>query len=401
MSARLSKLRVAVVGAGISGLATALALAHAGIECVVFEQARVLTEVGVGIQITPNAARLLHRLGMKEYLRQVAVWVEAIDMLRWDSGQPIVHTPLGVQCERAFGAPFYAIHRADLQQGMLSLLPSGIVRLGMRCESVTERPAGIELGFADGASISADAVVGADGIHSTVRGYLFSDQPRFSGQIIYRGLVPAERVPALAGPGRIRIWLGSSQHFVAYPVSAGKMISFGATVPAASPHVESWSSSGQVADVDEAYSGWHAPVRSLIASTGSVTKWALHDRDMLQHWSSDRVTFVGDAAHPMWPFGAQGANQAIEDAVVLAACLRQVAGGSVVRALRNYERLRMPRVAIVHQRSRANARTLRLTDDKDQRQFDADSSDTQDLDVQQWLYGYDADLAAEQSHLDH
>jgi salicylate hydroxylase len=399
---RLSELRVAVVGAGIAGLATAIALGQAGIQCVVLEQASVLTEVGVGLQIAPNGARLLHRLGLREYLRQVAVSVEAIDMLRWDSGQPMVHVRLGAECEAVFGTPFYTVHRAQLQQGMLGLLPGGaggpsgpggLVRLGMRCQSITEHPDGIDLEFAHGEMVSADVVIGADGINSTVRRHLFADRPRFSGYAIYRGLVPADRGSALPGPGRIRIWLGSSQHFIAYPVSAGGAISFGATVPAASWAGEFWVGAVPVADVADAYAGWHEGVRSLISSAESITKWALHDRDLLSGWGRDRITLVGDAAHPMLPFGAQGANQAIEDAVVLAACLRRADTGSVAQALRAYERLRGPRVAVVHELSRATARSLRPADQDGQPGPDQDPADY--LSSRQWLYGYDPELEVE------
>jgi salicylate hydroxylase len=385
---------VAVVGAGIAGLTLALALRRAGLRCQVFEQAGRLAEVGAGVQIAPNAARLLHRLGLADHLTAVAARPHCIQMSRWNDGATIMRTPLGADCERMFGAPYYVMHRADLHRGLLALLPPDTVHLGRRCVRVEERAGEAELEFGDGSSVTADVVVGADGIHSAVRDHLVRDAPRFSGQTIYRGLVPADRMPFLAEP-RVQLWLGPGQHCVAYPVSGGALISFGATTPAGEWFAESWSAAGRIEDLAAAYRGWHPAVLELIAAAKAVGRWALHDRDPLPRWSWRRSTLVGDAAHPMLPFLAQGANQAIEDAVALAACLRGAAsGGDVEHALCRYEAMRRPRTEEIQRRSRDNTRNLHLPDGAEQRRRDEHLAGRADLGSQWWLYGYDAELAA-------
>lgn len=386
-------LTVAIVGAGIAGLTAATALSRAGIECQVFEQARYLREVGAGIQIAPSAARLLHRLGLADHLDAVAVQPEAIEMRRWDDNRVVARIALGSECVQQYGVPYYVTHRADLHHGLLGLLPNGMVHLGLQCVGIEEHAAGVELRFADGSTASADVVVGADGIHSMIRDGLMIDKPRFSGQTIYRGLVPAERLSFLLDEPKVLLWLGPSQHGVCYPISSGKLISFGATIPAEDWRTESWSAQGRIADVAAAYSGWNEEIRQVIDAADSTSRWALHDRDTVEHWSSARTTIIGDAAHPMLPFMAQGANQAIEDAVVLAACLRDLQQ-DVSAALLRYEGLRKSRTAEVHQISRANARTLHLDDGEQQQRRDSDMGGSTNLRAQEWLYGYDAELAA-------
>lgn len=392
---RRTDLRIAVVGAGIAGLAVAAALGRAGLSCEVFEQAPYLAEVGAGIQLAPNAVRLLYRLGLADHLESVAVRPHALHMRRWDDGGTIVRTPLA-DCHRMFGAPYYAIHRADLHCGLIELLPPGIVHLGLRCVAVTEVAGGAELTLSDGSVRTADVVIGADGIHSMVRAALVDDRPRYSGQLIYRGLVSAAKVPFLRADPEVRLWLGPAQHCVAYLVSGGTQVSFAATVAAPDPGAESWSAQGRIEDVVPAYVGWHPDVLALLTSAERVGVWALHDRDPIRRWSTERITLAGDAAHPMLPFLAQGANQAIEDAVVLARCFAAIDArqpGGVAEALGRYQKLRVARTEEVHRRSRANNRTLHLGDGEEQRHRDR-SLAAADLTGYTWIYGYDAELAA-------
>jgi salicylate hydroxylase len=188
--------------------------------------------------------------------------------------------------------------------------------------------------------------------------------------------------------------LGPDRHCVCYPVSAGRLISFGATSPADGWRTESWSATGSVVDLAEAYSGWHDEVQQIVGAIDTVGRWALHDRDTLEQWSTDRVTVVGDAAHPMLPFMAQGANQAIEDAVVLAGCLRWAAADGVGPSLRRYEALRKARIAQVHQMSRDNSKLFHLPDGEEQQGRDADLGGPSALRRQEWLYDYDAELVS-------
>ncbi|MEV1068838.1 FAD-dependent monooxygenase [Streptomyces sp. NPDC050263] len=389
----MPQLRVAVAGAGIAGLTFAAALLRAGIDCHIYEQAERLTEAGAGVQVTPNATRLLHRLGLRDRLRAAAVAPQAIEMRRWDDGSLLQRTELGGLCHRRFGAPYYAVHRAHLHDLLLSLVPPDRVHLGARLTAVTQSADEARLHLSDGTTVTSELVVGADGIRSVAREQIVADRPRYSGQTIYRGLVPADRVPFLAADPRVRLWFGPDQHCVCYPVSSGRQVSFGATVSASDWRDESWSARGDGAELTAAYAGWHPDVTRLIGAAETVSRWALHDRESLDRLSAGRVTVIGDAAHPMLPFQAQGANQAIEDAVVLAACLADTGLGNLGAALRHYERIRLPRTTRIQQQSRANATTFHLADGDAQRRRDASTQTSSGLERHEWLFGYDAEQA--------
>lgn len=386
--------RIAVIGAGVAGLVVAAALRRAGLSCQVFEQAPRLAEVGAGIQLAPNAVRLLHGLGLAEPLEATAVRPDEIRVSRWDDGDLIASTALGERCEQAFGAPYYTVLRSDLHSALLGLLPPDVVHLGQCCVGLAERTDDVELTFADGRRVTADLVVGADGIHSAVRRHLIRDEARFSGETIYRGLIPADRVPFLRAEPRVQLWLGPGRHCVAYPVAGGERVSFGATTPAGGWRAESWSAVGDAGEVRAAYDGWCPDVLSLLDAAESVGRWALHDRNVIARWSSERTVLLGDAAHPMLPFFAQGANQAIEDAVVLATCLHDLLPtGGMGAALRAYEALRKPRTDAVHEKSRVNTDVFHLPDGADQLRRDAELARYADLEHRRWLWGYEAESA--------
>ncbi|TJZ57113.1 FAD-binding protein [Streptomyces piniterrae] len=389
--------RIAVVGGGLAGLTLALALHRAGLECRVYEQAPQLGEVGAGIQLAPSATRLLHRLGLEPALRSLAVEPAAMEFRRWADSSVISRGLLGVHCEQRYGAPYYALHRADLHRVLVEALPRGTVRLGARCTGVEEDPDGVVLRFADGSEAGADAVVGADGIHSVLRRALVADRPRASGQSVYRGLVESRRVPAVVAEPRVLLWLGPGRHFVCYPVSDGRLVNFVATVPTTGATDESWSGQGRVEDVVAAYDGWCADVTSVIGAADEVSLWALHDRAPIERWSTGRLTLLGDSAHPMLPFLGQGANQAVEDAVALAGCLRDATSGTLPAALERYESMRRPRTTQVQERSRGNSTAFHLPDGDAQRERDARMG-TPAPERQDWLYGYDVErsLAAHQ-----
>jgi salicylate hydroxylase len=387
------RLRIAVVGAGIAGLTLAAALTRAGIRCTVFEQVPLLGEIGAGIQLSPNATRVLHRLGLAGQLDAVAVRPRSIEMRRWDNNDVLMRTGLGAECEAMYGAPYYTVHRADLHRSLLGLLPRDMIHLGQRCVGVEERADCVELHFEGGSTATADIVVAADGIHSVVREFLVADEPRFSGQTVYRGLVPADRLAHLLPEPKVVIWLGPGQHCVCYPISGGRLVSFAATTPAGVWRTESWFAQGRVGDLLSAYQGWNGDVRDVLAAADAVTRWALHDRDPVDRWSSERVTLVGDAAHPMLPFGAQGAAQAIEDAAALAACLSTVTPDRVFAALKQYAEIRKPRTETVHRTIRENARNHHFSDGDQQRRRDRAMDENWGLQGQEWLYGYDAERA--------
>ena len=362
----------AVIGAGIGGLTAALTLARAGLRVRVFEQSPALREVGAGIQLAPNATRILHRLGLAEALARVAVRPSCSEVRRWDDGRVLWSQPLGAVIEERFGAPYYHLYRPDLLAVLVAALPPGVLHLDRRVSGLTEDPDGVAIAFADGSAARADVVLGADGIYSTVRAALFGpESPRFSGSTAYRGLVPVERLAHLDLPRQGYAWLGPDRHFVHYYVAGARLMNFVAICPAGEWRLESWSARGRVADALAEFAGLHPTVREIIGAVDETYRWALYDREPLPRWSVGRVTLMGDAAHPMLPFLAQGACQAIEDAATLARLLRDADASAIPERLARYEALRKPRATQVQQGSFENATTYHLPDGPAQEARDA------------------------------
>lgn len=388
-------LRIAVVGGGIAGLTLTLALRTLGFDCAVYERRSELSEAGAGVQLSPNAARLLHRLGLAAALRRTAVEPRAIELRRWADGAVLRRVPLQ-DCRARFGAPYYTVHRADLHRALVERIGDEGMHLGRGCAAVTEYADDAEVAFDDGSSVRADVVVGADGVHSRVRALLADDRPRFSGQSVFRALVPAASVPPVADRPQVTLWLGPGRHCVAYPIATGRTINLVATAPEPAWRVESWQAEGSPADLAAAYDGWAQEVRALTAAPARVSQWALHDRDPLPRWSTARVTLVGDAAHPMLPFMAQGANQAVEDAAALAASLHRITArrgsqrDAIAVALARYEAARRSRTDAVQAVSRRNTDALHLPDGAEQRRRDAALAAGDGLEDHAWLYAHDA-----------
>jgi 2-polyprenyl-6-methoxyphenol hydroxylase-like FAD-dependent oxidoreductase len=367
---------IAVVGAGIGGLAVAALLRRAGHEVQVYEQAGRFERVGAGIQMTPNAMKVLRHLGVEERLRRVAFRSELRLSREWDSGKVTSELRLGEEFERRFGAPFLYLHRADLHAAIESSVPAGVVRFDMQLVGLDRTAGGISLAFANGSRALADAVIGADGVHSVVREIVLGpEKPRFSGRVAYRSLFPVERLGA-AGvrPVHHTKWWGPDRHVVIYYVTAQRdQIYFVTSVPEGAEWMtrESWSAKGDVDELRKAYSGFHPEVRAVMDACPGVHKWALLERDPLPRWGEGRVVLLGDACHPMTPYMAQGAASALEDAVMLARCLERTGADGVDEAFRLYEDTRKPRTSAIQAKSSSN--TWMRTD--------ADPG---------WVYGYDA-----------
>jgi salicylate hydroxylase len=338
-------LKVLVAGGGIGGITCVLALRQRGVECQLFEQAPAFGQVGAGLQVSSNAARVLIKLGLGEALKKVATYPEGRDYRAWDDGDRLYYTPLGKRAEGHFGAPYYAAHRADLLDVLLSGLGQHGFRLGSRVERVDQDASGVTLTLADGSAESGDILIGADGIHSTVRAQLFGKElPRYTGNVAWRGLVPAERVAHLDLGSVVGVWMGPNRSIVQYYVSAGRTFNWIGISRSAEPARESWLAEGKVEDALAEYDGWHKTIRTIIAATPKVLRQALYDREPLPDWQAGRIVLLGDAAHPMLPFYAQGAAQSIEDAYVLAGCIA-AAQDRPLDALARYVKLRQPRTA--------------------------------------------------------
>ena len=251
----------------------------------------------------------------------------AFHQRRWDDGRTLLRAPLGDAVVEAFGFPHYQMHRADLLAMLARALPAERVHLAHRLVALADRGDRVDVMFENGATAEVDVLVGADGIHSTVRGLMFGEQrPRFTGCAAYRGLVPAERLAQLELEVTTQMWMGPGGHFVHYFVRDQRLVNFVAVVEQDSWTRESWTDRGNVADALSAFAGWHPQIHEILESVDETFIWALFDRAPLPQWSSGRVTLLGDACHPMLPFMAQGAAQALEDGAALTSCLLQRRG---------------------------------------------------------------------------
>ncbi|MER5783464.1 FAD-dependent monooxygenase [Streptomyces mobaraensis] len=381
---------IAVVGGGIGGLAAAVALRRSGLDVVVHEQAAEPTATGAGVAIGANGHRVLRSLDVDRRLAATAVAPSRVDFRHWRTGRTVAGLGVGDGYERRFGAPFWHLERSALQDALLAAADGIPVRFGARCTGVEQTPDGAVVRFADGSAAEADAVVGADGIHSAVRDAVFGpDKAVFSGTSGYRALVPLDRLPdlpELADPV-LWLWVGPGRHVVVYPVAGGRLLNLLAVVPDPAWTVESWVTEGRTADLLAAFDGWHPALTGLLAAVDRPGRWALYDREPRRSWTRGRVTLLGDAAHPMLPHHGQGANQALEDAAVLAALLADAAPADVPAALRRYERTRRPRTRAIQTGSRQNATCLHLPDGPQATARDANLTTLPDRLA--WIHGHD------------
>jgi salicylate hydroxylase len=298
-------------------------------------------------------------------------------------------------------ALFYTSHRADVLTMLIDALPAERLHLGHRLTGLNARDDRIEAQFENGARVEADMIVGADGIHSTVRCLLFgAERPRYTGCVAYRGLVPAERLAHLDLPLESQLWMGPGKHFVHYFVQNARLVNFVCLIDQDAWTKESWTEPGDISVALAAYAGWHEQVRSIIAAVDETFIWGLFDRAPLPRWTVGRVTLLGDACHPMLPFMAQGAAQAIEDGATLAAVLAR--STNVPEALRRYEALRLRRTARIQTTAAGNKTRNHLPDGPEQRERDARmaaGAADWSIGASKWVYEHDAAAAAETGSL--
>ena len=363
---------VFIAGAGIGGLTASLALAAKGFRVVILEKAERLEEVGAGLQLSPNASRILVDLGVQDALAGRAVTPEAISLMSARSGGEVIRLPLGEAAAAAAGAPYWVVHRADLQEVLrvkVGQHPDVELRLGCQFEDTAAHAKGLTVVSRIGLSRQQDlalALIGADGIWSTVRQHLFPEvQPRFSGLIAWRGTLEATQLPREYASRRVQLWMGPNAHLVAYPIAGARRINMVAVVPG------TWNRPGWSAPADGnelrnifAAPAWPGPARMMIGAVDTWKKFALFTLPEGHEWTEGAIALLGDAAHAMLPFAAQGAGMAIEDAAVLAKCLGEAAGengAGIPAALHRYAQLRRARVARVQRAARRNGRIYHLT----------------------------------------
>jgi 2-polyprenyl-6-methoxyphenol hydroxylase-like FAD-dependent oxidoreductase len=366
---------LAIVGAGIGGLAAAAALQKFWIDATVYEQADKFERVGAGIQQSPNAMKVHRGLGIEKRLREIAFAPESSLNRDAATGKTSNEYPLGRKVEERYGAPYLTMHRGDLHAALAALVPPECVHLGKTLVGIAAAGPGVELRFADGSEVTADAVIGADGVHSLIRDYVVGEKaPRFTGRLAYRTTYPTSLLRGVdIGPSRTK-WWGKDRHIVTYNVTTARdEIYFTTSQPEKADWTtrESWSTKGDLGELRAAFASFHSIVQAVLAAAPEVHTWGIYERDRLPAWIKGRVVLIGDACHPMTPYMASGAAMAIEDAVVLARCLGEFDDESIETVFRIYEAARKPRTSAVQAISSANTWMRRETNPD-------------------WLYGYDA-----------
>ena len=367
------KLHIAIVGAGMGGLAAAAALSKVGVDVTVYEQARQFTRLGAGIQIGCNAMHVLRGLGLEDRLRAETFYPRSWNNRDWKTGEVLFDMLFGPPAEAKYGAPYLLAHRGDLHAALAGAVPADMVKVDHRLTGLEQLANGcVRLSFANGHTAEADAAIGADGTHSATRDILFGkSDPTFTGRIAYRTVYPARLLGDFEVANCTK-WWGEDRHIVVYPVKPDRSeIYFVTSQPEPGFEIESWSATGDTKVLREAFSGFHPEVQKVVAAAPDVHKRPLVDREPLERWINGNVALLGDACHPMTPYMAQGAAMAIEDGAVLARCLDGVDRDGVAAALRRYEKNRQERTAKVQLTSRQNIWGKGVTDTD-------------------WVYGYNA-----------
>ena len=391
--------RIIIIGLGIGGASTALALEKAGLDYLILEQASQLGEVGAGLQMSPNASRIMDWLGLADELKTIAVEPQAHLFLDGLSAKVLMQTPLMPEVQSAFGAPYYHVHRADLLRLLTSHVDMQRVRLSTQVRAVRQTDHRVYVELTDDETLEADVVIGADGIRSVIRQQVFNPAPPApSGCIAWRALVPVDKARELGFERNSYVWMGPQRSVVMYYVRAGELFNWVGITPYDGQREESWSAQAPREAALGQYAGWHEQVTSLIDASQSLFVTAISDRAPLDNWVNGRIALMGDAAHAMLPFHAQGAVQSIEDAWVLARCLQR-GRDNLPTALLRYEQLRRDRATRVQQQSRAAEHTFHMSDANELKARNARFEQMQAKAAngfprgQQWLFSYDAEQA--------
>jgi salicylate hydroxylase len=342
---------VLVVGGGIGGLFAANALIAHGLLVSVYEQAPGLGEIGAGVFLTPNSVRQLQRVGLGPSVEKRGARVGSDSRYFRHDGTPIA--PVPVTDSSGWNATF-GMHRADLVEMLAAALPPAVVHTGHRCSGFEQGDNGARVSFANGAVVEGDVVIAADGIHSELRQHVTPpSRPVFHGSVAYRGVLAHRRIPQWPTDSWL-MWLGKGKHFLTFPLRGGELINYVGFVPADEEMKESWSAPGDPDVLRREFAGWDPRIGSLLSEVESTFRWALYDREPLPTWTRERLTLLGDAAHPMLPHLGQGANQSIEDGMALATILASASRNTAPIALLAYEHLRRERVALVQRGAREN-----------------------------------------------
>ena len=355
-------MRVLVVGGGIGGLSTAIALRYQGVDALVLEQTKVLTEIGAGIQIAANAAIVLRQLGLERAIRSVGVKPQSYDYRDLRTGKMLYQAPLGDEAAGRYGAPMYNIHRADLIQILADAVPAEAKRYDARVIDVSQDADGVEVKLQDGTTVCGDALIGCDGIHSVVRRHLRGEeQKHFANILMWRSLIPAEKLEGLNLEERGNYWFGPGRTLITYWVRPKKLYSILASVPAHEVQRESWDDSGDISEMLRSFDDAEPRARKMLEQCPSVFITGMFYRDPVDSWTNGRITLLGDAAHPMVPFLAAGAGQGIEDAWTVAHVLAR-RPDDVPGALLEYERRRLPRTTGIQAGARAAVKLMHEND---------------------------------------
>jgi salicylate hydroxylase len=351
----LSK-KYVVAGAGIGGLCAALALAKHGFEVAVYEQSSQLGEVGAGLQLSPNAMHVLRAFGIADEIKAKAFRPESAVMRHYQTGKTYFTVPLADTATQKYGADYLHIHRADLHNVLQNACEKQNVsiHLGQEIQSYQSTSETLTIQLANGESLKADLLIGADGIKSKIQACMLGRlSAEFTGQVAWRGVVKANKIPKGLIKPNANLWVGPGKHFVSYYLRRGDLVNFVAVQERLDWQKESWNEVGDMDELRETFKGWHPEVTELLRATEFCFLWALFDRQPLTQWTDKNVALLGDACHPMLPFLAQGAAMAIEDSYALAHCLS--IDSNVKTALLNYQNMRLTRTSDIQLNARKNA----------------------------------------------